>query len=58
VSGQLHAPVALLPGKEHPYSLKRKLEASLSQSTCTGEQMYLLAFRKQNHEYSGVQLKV
>jgi hypothetical protein len=38
VSGQLHAPAALLPGKEPWYPLDRKLGGHQGHSRCSGEE--------------------
>jgi hypothetical protein len=47
VSGQLHAPAALPPGKEPRYALDRRLDGPQSRSGRCGEEKNLYIERKQ-----------
>jgi hypothetical protein len=45
VSGQLHAPAALPPGKDPRYTLDRRLGGPQSRSGCCGEEKHLAPAR-------------
>jgi hypothetical protein len=56
VSGQLHTPAALLPGKEPRYPLDRRQGGSQNRSGCGGEEKYSHPRRELNPRTPIVQL--